>query len=57
MSKAFDAWWLKARLPEFEPLRLKHYAEVRRIAMKAYTAGQKLERESRAQRSKKIWSE
>lgn len=57
MSKAFDVWWLKVRLPEFEPLRLKHYAEVRRIAMKAYTAGQKLERESSAQRNKKIWSE
>lgn len=52
MSKAFDAWWLKTKLPEFEQMRLKHYTEVRRIAMKAYTAGQKQEREVRAVRSK-----
>jgi hypothetical protein len=52
MSKAFDTWWLKAKLPEFEPMKMKHYSEVRRIAMKAYTAGQKQEREVRAVRRK-----
>lgn len=57
MSKAFDIWWLKAKLPEFEPLSTRHYSAVRRIAMKAYAAGQKKEREVRAQRTDKIWSE
>ena len=57
MSKAFDEWWLKARLPEFEAMKLRHYREVRRIAMKAYTAGQKNEREVRGLRGNKMWSE
>lgn len=52
MSKAFDEWWLKARLPEFEVMKLRHYQEVRRIAMKAYNAGQKNEREVIAVRRK-----
>lgn len=51
MSKAFDEWWLKAKLPEFDAVKLRHYSEVRRIAMKAYNAGKKREREERVERS------
>ena len=45
MSKAFDEWWLKSKLPAFKAINTANYSAVRSIAMRAYNAGKREERE------------